>query len=196
LNYVKYSNHSELVNHESENCKNNLSKIIETINEKVVGDIFKIKNPNEIIYELMKMFYLILSVDQIKPNVSWSILESKLKSKNFKNELDQIINKDLNKEIIDQCMPFKINYQEIKQTLLKINKNLVNILDLIQTSVDFNVKRNIVKSLFQSNLNKHSKLNQIKSQIGNIDNMISLSNEYLSVMQRELSLMLTHVKFY
>jgi len=196
LNYVIYSNYSELVNHESENCKNNLSKTIESINEKVVGDIFKIKNPNEIIYELMKIFYLIISNDQIKPNVSWSILESKLVTKKFKKEFDNIITKELNKELIDQCMPFKINYQEIKQTLLKINRNLVSILDFIQISVDFNVKRNIVKSLFQSNLNKHSKLNQIKIQLANIDNMIRLSNEYLSVMQRELSLMLTNVRYH
>ena len=185
-----------MVNHESENCKNNLSKTIESINEKVVGDIFKIKNPNEIIYELMKIFYLIISNDQIKPNVSWSILESKLVTKKFKKEFDNIITKELNKELIDQCMPFKINYQEIKQTLLKINRNLVSILDFIQISVDFNVKRNIVKSLFQSNLNKHSKLNQIKIQLANIDNMIRLSNEYLSVMQRELSLMLTNVRYH
>jgi hypothetical protein len=167
--------------------------MIEKINEKILVDIFKIKNPNETIYELMKMFYLIISDELIKQNISWSLLESRIISKNLKKELDQMINKDLNKELIDQCMPFKINYNDIKQSLLKINKNLVNVLDFIRISVDLNVKRNIVKSLFQSNLNKHSKLNQLKTHIENIENLIRLSNEYLSVMQRELSLMLTHV---
>ena len=112
----------------------------------------KIKNPNETLYELMKMFFTILN--KTSNNLSWIFLQSHFSNfHNIKKDLEALLEKDIGKEIIDLCMPFNLNYNEIKISLTKINKYLITILDLIKLTVDFNVKKNIVKSLYQSNIN-------------------------------------------
>lgn len=138
--------------HESEMCKIQLRKIIEALTEKILIDIMKIKNPNETLYELIKVFFSILS--KTNNNLSWMFLQSHFSNfNNIKNDLEALLERDISKDLIDLCMPFNINYFEIKCAIIKINKYLILILDLIKLSVDFNVKKNIVKSLFQSNIN-------------------------------------------
>lgn len=182
--------------HESEICKNSLRLTIDSITDKILIDIFKIKNPNETIYELMKIFFILLSENNNKNNmnISWLFLQSNIKNfNNIKKELENLFTKDFSKDIIDQCMQFNLNYDHLKISLFKINKNLIVILDLIKVVVDFNIKKNLIKNLYQSNLNKNTKLNNLKTEIQNKEIIIKQASESLSMMQSELTMILTQV---
>jgi hypothetical protein len=129
-----------------------LKHTIEGLKEKNLLDILKIKNPNETLYDLMKNFFSLLNRNN--NNLTWIFLQAHLSNfNNLKKDLENLLTKEVKKEIIDQCMPFNINYVEIKMSLLKINKNLVIILDVVKFAVDFNVKKGILKNLYQSNIN-------------------------------------------
>ncbi len=189
-----------MVFHESECCKNSLINVVENISQKILVDIFKIKNPNESIYELMKLFFLILSDNsqnaEQNSNISWLFLKSNLKTNNIKRELEDLIAKDVSKELIDQCMPFNIKYNEIKTSLVKVNKNLLLILDFIKSIVDYNIKKNIVKNLYSSNLNKTSKVNMLREHYLNKEALVKNASDYLSTMQSELTSLLAQVNIY
>lgn len=201
--YISINNYDiELVFHESENCKNQLQTTIEAINEKLLLEIFKIKNPNETIYELMKIVFLILSensnnlsISVNSGNISWLFLQSNFKSayniSAIKKDLNDLLIKDISKDLIDQSMPFNLKYSEIKVSLAKINKNLVIVLDLVKYVVDFNIKKNMVKNLYTSNLNKNGKLMAIKEEIQGKEILVKEASEYLSTMQSELTSLLT-----
>lgn len=149
----------------------------------------------------MKVFFKLLTENKQNTQTnqmsfSWMFLQSNIKKTNIQRDLnDLLINKEISKELIDQCMPFNLNYSEIKMSLVKINKHLLIILDFIKSAVDFNIKKNIVKNLFQSNLNRNAKLNSLKEQIEIKGNLIKESSEYKSVMQSELTNLLTKVSF-
>jgi hypothetical protein len=192
----------ELVFHESEKCKETLTHLIPNITDKILIEIFKIKNPNETLYELMKVFFKLLTENkhntagtQNNPmSFSWMFLQSNIKKTNIQRDLnDLLLNKEISKDLIDQCMPFNLNYTEIKQGLIKINKHLIIVLDFIKCAVDYNIKKNIVKNLYQSNLNRNAKLNSLKEQIQVKENLIKEASEYKSVMQSELTNLLTKV---
>jgi hypothetical protein len=107
--------------------------------------------------------------------------------------LEDLLTKDISKELIDECMPFNIKYLEIRASLIKINKHLILILDLIKNVVDYNIKKNIVKSLYLSNMNKNSKMNTMKEEILIKENLVKNASEYLSTMQSELTSLLSQV---
>jgi hypothetical protein len=195
-----------LVFHESESCRTSLTGLIPLITEKVLLEIFKIKNPNETLYELMKIFFKLLMETKAAQNnqqnqnnqmaLSWMFLQSNIKKSNIQRELDLLLTKDISKELIDQSMPFYLNYGEIKQSLGKINKNLIFILDFIKCTVDYNIKKNIVRNLYQSNLNRSAKLNGLKEQIHVKEIIVKEASEYKSVMQSELTALLTRVRIF
>ena len=86
-------------------------------------------------------------------------MNKKIKSKNFellKNELDSFLMKEISKEILDQCMPIYLNNIEIKEYVVKINKTFSIIADFIKLSVEYNIKRNMLANLYQSNLNVYA----------------------------------------
>ncbi len=195
-----------MVFHESESCRTSLTGLIPLITEKVLLEIFKIKNPNETLYELMKIFFKLLMETKAAQNnqqnqnnqmaLSWMFLQSNIKKSNIQRELDLLLTKDISKELIDQSMPFYLNYGEIKQSLGKINKNLIFILDFIKCTVDYNIKKNIVRNLYQSNLNRSAKLNGLKEQIHVKEIIVKEASEYKSVMQSELTALLTRVRIF
>jgi len=79
----------------------------------------------------------------------------KIEYKNFdliKSELDSFLIKEISKEVLDQCMPVYINNEEIKGSIIKVNKNFTIIADFIKFSVEYNIKRNMHANLYQSNL--------------------------------------------
>jgi len=128
--------------------------IINKINEKTISDIIKIKNPNETIFEIMKLFFVITNAIDENDSFNWGTLQTKsLNYDNIKRSLFEIQTKNPNKDIIDHCMNITFNFNDLKTSMTKISKNLVYILELIKTLVDFSVKKNMKESLQQTNIN-------------------------------------------
>lgn len=50
-------------------------------------------------------------------------------------------------------MPIYINNEEIKGSIIKINKTFTIIVDFIKITVEYNIKRNMQNNLYQSNIN-------------------------------------------
>jgi hypothetical protein len=106
----------------------------------------------------MKNFYILIFPGK---SFLWNIFQVntnkfQIESKNFeliKQELDSFLLKDVNKEALDQCMPIYINYEEIKGSILKINKIFTVIVEFIKLTVEYNIKRNMQNNLYQSNIN-------------------------------------------
>jgi hypothetical protein len=143
----------------------------------------------------MKMFFKILTEDSEYYNkeMSWLFLQSNLKSSNIRRDLEPVLSKDINKVLIDKCMPFTVKYSEQKTSLMKINKNLIHILDFVKLVVEYNIKKNIVRSLYSSNLSKKEKLSKLQEEIKMKENLIFNYPEKLSSMQAELTNLLTQV---
>jgi hypothetical protein len=147
----------DLLFHESEMCQTQLKHSIDAVKEKILLDILKIKNPNETLYEMMKVFFSMLN--RTSNNLNWIFLQAHLSNfNNLKKDLENLLKTDMKKDTIDACMPFNIKYNEIKMSLIKINKNLVTILDMIKCAVDSNVKKSLINNLYQSNINVTIKL--------------------------------------
>lgn len=149
---VVINSNKDLMYHEAELCKTALSNNIDLVTEKNLMEILKIKNPNETLYNLVKMFFVMLQLTN--ESLNWFFFQSKIR--NFPlimSALHKTLTDDISKDIIDLGMPFSIHYAETKQAVSKINKNCVLILDLIKNVIDYNVKKNIFRSLYSSNLN-------------------------------------------
>jgi len=135
-------------------CKNQLDNVVTKINEKSIMEILKIKNPNETIFEIMKLFLVITQILDEKEILNWTSLQ--MKNFNFdliKKNLFEIQTKNINKETIDNCMNITFNYNDLRISMLKISKNLVVILDLIKFIVDYSIKKNMKDSLQLTNIN-------------------------------------------
>jgi hypothetical protein len=133
--------------------KANLKLLIDQITEKNLNEILKIKNPNEKLFELMKMFFNILNIPM--GSNSFFMFHSHY-IKNFssiKLAMEKLLNEDLKKETIDLGLPFVLNYADNKKSLLKINKHCVLILDIIKLTIDFNIKKSLIRNLYNSNIN-------------------------------------------
>ena len=141
------------------------------------------------------MFFKILREESDTNNteISWLFLQSNIKSSNIKRELESVIIRDINKQLIEKCMPFTVKYAEQKTSFLKINKNLIFILDFLKLVVEFNIKKNIVRSLYSSNLNKKEKLINLQDDIILKESLIKNYPERLSTMQFDLTNLLTQV---
>ncbi len=129
-----------------------LRRIIDVLNEKILLDIMRIKNPNELLYELIKVFFLILN--RSNNNLSWIFMQAHLSNFNIiKKDLEDLIEREISSEIKELGMPFYKKYHEFKISLIRINKHLIIILDLVKCIIDYNLKKNLVKDLFQNNIN-------------------------------------------
>jgi len=143
-----------LIEYELETCKNQLEIIILKINEKTILEIIKIKNPNGTIIEIMKLFFIITKVINDNEIPIWSFLQSKnIDYDILRKNLFEIQTKIINKETIDNCMNITFNYNDLKFSMSKISKNLVTILDLLKTIVDYSIKKNMKESLQHTNIN-------------------------------------------
>jgi len=143
-----------LIEYELETSKNHLENISNKINEKTISEITKIKNPNETIIEIMKLFFLMTNVIDVNEILNWTNLNSKSINYDFlRKNLFEIQTKNLNKETIDNCMNITFNYNDLKFSMSKISKNLVIILDILKTIVDYSIKKNMKESLQHTNIN-------------------------------------------
>ncbi len=143
-----------MIEYELETSKNHLENISNKINEKTISEITKIKNPNETIIEIMKLFFLMTNVIDVNEILNWTNLNSKSINYDFlRKNLFEIQTKNLNKETIDNCMNITFNYNDLKFSMSKISKNLVIILDILKTIVDYSIKKNMKESLQHTNIN-------------------------------------------
>jgi hypothetical protein len=150
----------------------------EKINQKVLNKILNIKNPNDSIFFLMKIFYWIIKGfenGQKKKDIEWEYIQQNLNYKSIKAYLSFISESTiiyLTNEDLDEAMPFLVNYDKLKSIYIKISQDLITILDFIKLSLEFNAKLNIMSSLYRSNCNKNTKIDMLASNINDLNNLL------------------------
>ena len=148
------------------------------INQKVLNNILKISNPNDSIYFLMKTFYWIIKGfedGQKKNDIEWKYIQSNLNSKSITSYLSFISESTiiyLTNEDLDEALPFMVNYDKLKSIYLNISEDLIIILDFIKLALEFNVKLNIMSSLYTTNCNKNKKIDMLGSSINDLNNLL------------------------
>ena len=86
----------------------------------------------------------------------------------------------LTNEDLDESMPFLVNYDRLKNIFNDISKDLVIVLDFVKSSLELNVKLNIMNSLYENNCNKNAKIENIDISINNLNNLLQKGNIILS----------------
>ncbi len=137
-----------------ENCSSHLDNIINKITEKTLMEIMKIKNPNQTIFVIVKLFLLITDSLEYNESFNWiNFQNKKLDISKIKKNLFEIKTKNLNKDYIDETINITFNYNEIVVSMSKINKSMVLILDLLKYVLDYSIKKNLKLSIQQTNIN-------------------------------------------
>jgi hypothetical protein len=77
----------------------------------------------------------------------------------------------LTNEDLDEAMPFLVNYDKLKNIFHDISEDLVIVLDFVKSSLELNVKLNIMNSLYENNCNKNTKIENIDKSINNLNNL-------------------------
>ena len=173
-----YFQEYDLLFYEINTLKQILITNCEKITQKVLNNILKIKNPNDSIYFLMKTFYWIIrgfENGQKKNNIEWEYIQKNLNYNSIMSYSSFISESTiiyLTNEDLDEAMPFMVNYDKLKSIYLKISEDLIIILDFIKLSLEFNVKLNIMSSLYRSNCNKNTKIDMLTSSINELNNLI------------------------
>lgn len=191
----------ELLYYEVGTIKKSLLSTAKKITTKILSSILLIKNPNEAIYLLMKMFFRIIKSeteiidtnknnnDSIDPSqINWEYLQSKINYKLFKTYITLISEtncKGLSKEELDDAMPFLVNYEKLTELFVKFGNGLQIILDFIKIIVDYNIKLNIIKNLYESNLNKNNKINAIQNEVNTLSTLAKRTSECLTKMEND-----------
>ena len=178
----------DLLFYEINSLKQALIPQCEKINQKVLDNILKINNPNDSIFFLMKTFYWIIKgfdkdKNQKKNEIQWNYLQKNLSYKTVLLYLSFISNSTmsyLTNEDLDEAMPFLVNYDKLKNIFNDISKDLVIVLDFVKSSLELNVKLNIMNSLYENNCNKNAKLENIDISINNLNNLLQKAQIVLS----------------
>ena len=136
----------------------------------------------------MKTFYWIIKgfdkdKNQKKNEIQWNYLQKNLSYKTVLLYLSFISNSTmsyLTNEDLDEAMPFLVNYDKLKNIFNDISKDLVIVLDFVKSSLELNVKLNIMNSLYENNCNKNAKIENIDISINNLNNLLQKGNIILS----------------
>ena len=187
----------ELLNYEIGTIKKLLLEVAGKITQKLLNDILLIKNPNEAIYLLIMIFYKIIkSIDNNEKinnnNIKWEILQKKCTYSAF-NQYISLISKffhnGLNKEDLDEAMPFLVNYEKLEEILKKFGNEYLIILEFIKINIDYNIKLNIIQNLYNGNLNKNNKINALQNEVNNLNSLLEKSKELFGEMEKELTIL-------
>ena len=178
----------EFLYYEVSSIKKSLIASAALITRETLRNILYIKNPNEAIYLLMKIFFLIITPDSSKDTLHWEFIQKETNNENFQKFVDELKNTNniISKEKIDDAMPFLVNYDKLKELLSKVNNDLVTILDFIKITADYNIKLNIFNYLYSTNLKKNTKINNIHSEVSNLNNEIKEICELYAKMESDV----------
>jgi hypothetical protein len=172
----------DLLYFEINSLKQALIPQCEKINQKVLNNILKISNPNDSIFFLMKTFYWVTKgfekdKNKEKNDIQWDFLQKNLSYKTVLLYLSFISNSTmsyLTNEDLDEAMPFLVNYDKLKNIFHDISEDLVIVLDFVKSSLELNVKLNIMNSLYENNCNKNTKIENIDKSINNLNNLYQI----------------------
>lgn len=78
-----------------------------------------------------------------------------------------------------------INYDKLKNIFIPISEDLVIVLDFIKSSLELNVKLNIMNSLYENNCNKNAKIDNIDKSINNLNNLLQKAKMVLSQLNKD-----------
>ena len=168
----------ELLYYEISTIKKSLLDKGKLITKENLNKIIQLKKPNEAIYLLMNMFVKIISVfeqKEINSNLSWDYIKNNIsfsKYSNFLLYLSKSGNFEMDKQNLDEAMPFLVNYEKLETPIKELGEEYLPILIFIKTSVDYNIKLNIIKDLYNSNLNKNKKINTLQMEVNKLNNLI------------------------
>ena len=187
----------ELLNYEIGTIKKLLLEVAGKITQKLLNDILLIKNPNEAIYLLIMIFYKIIknndNNDKINNNnIKWEILQKKCTYSSFNQYISLIsefFHNGLNKEDLDEAMPFLVNYEKLEEILKKFGNEYLIILEFIKINIDYNIKLNIIQNLYNGSLNKNNKINYLQNEVNNLNSLLDKSKELFNEMDKELTIL-------
>ena len=187
----------ELLNYEIGTIKKLLLEVAGKITQKLLNDILLIKNPNEAIYLLIMIFYKIIkSIDNNDKinnnNIKWEILQKKCTYSSFNQYISLIsefFHNGLNKEDLDEAMPFLVNYEKLEEILKKFGNEYLIILEFIKINIDYNIKLNIIQNLYHGSLNKNNKINYLQNEVNNLNSLLDKSKELFNEMDKELTIL-------
>jgi len=191
----------ELLYYELENIKNKIKNYSKQITNIYLQKLLNIKNPNELIFNLMKTFYIFINNNNIHNNnnninsneinnLTWEILQKKIKINLFHNYIVSITNNnnnEINKNDLDNAMHFFIDHSKLIEKLNNIGKDYIIILNFIKESIDFYIKLNLLQNLYKGSLNKNNKMNNIQSEIDNDKYIISKAESILNNLSNEIN---------
>ena len=179
----------ELLYYEIGTLKKNLLEKAKENTKENLDKISKIKKPNEAIYLLMNMFIKIIS-KETDNNLSWDFIQKNLSYENYSSyllSLSKSVNVEMSKKDLDEAMPFLVNYEKLKLPIKELGEEYLPILNFIKSSVEYNVKLNIIKDLFNSNLNKNKKINSIQVEVNKVNDLLQKCLSLLEEMNNELN---------
>ena len=187
----------ELLNYEIGTIKKLLLEVAGKITQKLLNDILLIKNPNEAIYLLIMIFYKIIkSIDNNDKinnnNIKWEILQKKCTYSSFNQYISLIsefFHNGLNKEDLDEAMPFLVNYEKLEEILKKFGNEYLIILEFIKINIDYNIKLNIIQNLYHGSLNKNNKINYLQNEVNNLNSLLDKYKELFNEMEKELTIL-------
>jgi hypothetical protein len=129
-------------------CSGHLDYIINNLTEKTFIEVLKIKNPNQTLFILVKLFLLITNTLESNEGFNWTNFQNKkLDINKIKKSLFEIKSKNLNKDYIDEVINITYNYNDVKISMQKINNSIVLILDLLKYTLDYSVKKDLIISI-------------------------------------------------
>lgn len=190
----------ELLYYEIGTIKKSLLDTAQKVTQQILSQILIIKNPNEAIYLLMKMFYCIIrNENEDDTDPSWEKLQKLISFKLFSEHisiLSETNTKGLTKEELEEAMPFLVNYEKLSELFVKFNdsKGLQMILDFIKKSVDYNIKLNLIKNLYASNLKKNTKINSIQNEVNALNTFVKDATMCVEKMEADLKTLKTKSK--
>ena len=180
----------ELLYYEINSIKKNLITKGEKISSALLKKIFKNNTPPPPLFNAIKILYIIFKNNIIdesnknnntsnitENNITWNILQTNFTYKtmllllSFISELNNIT---ISKEITKNALSIISNYSKTKDSSGN-SQEISIILDFFKLFIEYSTKLNFVKNLYESNLNKNNKMENLQVVINDLTSLIQKS---------------------
>ena len=177
----------ELLYYEINTIKKNLITKGEKISSALLKKIFKNNSPPPSLLNAVKILYIIIKNNIIdestntkntsnitENNITWNYLQTNFSYKSillllsFISELNNIT---ISKETSKSALEIISNYSKTKD-LSGNSQEISIILDFLKSFIEYNTKLNFVKNLYESNLNKNNKMENLQVVINDLTSLI------------------------